>query len=111
MSVFQCLKLRATVVQLLFFVKSILNVRVVILGVTVLMESLQMSLIFHSAVRLCPMLLNPMVLFQMVCGLCLSFKHLAYFWPSAVFIDETENHRPSVSKVPVLLVRMWIRLQ
>jgi hypothetical protein len=64
----------------------------------------------HSAVRLCSMLLDPMVVFQMFYDLCLVFKHLAYFWPSAVFIDETENHRPSVGKVPVLLVRMRIRL-
>jgi hypothetical protein len=83
----------------------------VILGVIVLMEALQMSLIFHSAVRICPMLLDPMVLFRMFCGLCLSFKHLAYFWSSTVFIDETDNHRPSISKGPMLLVRMRIRLQ
>jgi hypothetical protein len=57
------------------------------------------------------MILDPMALFRMVCGLCLSFKHLACFWPFAIFIDETENHRPSVSKVPVILVRMRIRLQ
>jgi hypothetical protein len=83
----------------------------VILGVTILMEALQISLIFHSAVRLCPMLRDPMMLFRMFCDLCLSFKHLAYFWPSAIFIDETKNHLPSVSKVPVPLVRMRIRLQ
>jgi hypothetical protein len=88
-----------------------INVQVVILGVTVFMETLQMSLIFHSVVGLCPMLLDPLVLFRMFCGLCLSAKHLAYFWPSAVFIDESENHLPSVDKGPVLLVQMRIRLQ
>jgi hypothetical protein len=46
----------------------------VILGVTVLMEALQMSLIFHSAVRLCSMLLDPMVLFQLFSGLYLSLQ-------------------------------------
>jgi hypothetical protein len=49
---------------------------VVILGVTVLMEALQMSLRFHFDVRPCPIFLDPMVLLQMFCGHCLSFKHL-----------------------------------
>jgi hypothetical protein len=46
----------------------------VILALTVIMEALQMQLIFHTAVRLCPMLLDPMVMFQMFCGLCLSLQ-------------------------------------
>jgi hypothetical protein len=46
----------------------------VILGVTVLMESLQMLLIFHSAVRLCLVLLDPMALFRMFCCRCLSLQ-------------------------------------
>jgi hypothetical protein len=74
---FQCLKHRTTIVHLLFFIRYSRNVQMVILGVAVLMEALQMLLIFHYAVRLCPMLPDLMVLFRMFYGLCLSFKHLA----------------------------------
>jgi hypothetical protein len=69
---------------LTFFIRYIINVRMVILGVIVLLEAFQMSLVFYFAVRLCPMLPDLMTLFQMFCGLCLSFKHLIHFWPSAL---------------------------